>query len=113
MAEEPGGEFVISGWMDYGASRDDVLAAFVECAKASRAEDGCLDYWVAADPENAGRLYVFERWTSEEHLAAHFRTPHIATFRDAVAPYERTDRDLKRWFVTRGEAFSSSQVTVS
>ena len=109
MAEE----FVIVGWMDYGVNRDAVLAAFLECARASREEAGCLDYWVTADAENAGRLYVFERWVSEEALAEHFGTPHIETFRDAVADYPRSGRELRRYFVSRGEEFSTSRPTVS
>ena len=92
---------------------DAVLAAFVDCAKASREEDGCLDYWVTPDPENAGRLNVFERWTSEKHLAAHFRTAHIGTFRAAIEAYPRNARSLHRYFVARGEEFSSSQVSTS
>lgn len=106
-------EFVITGWMDYGEHRDAVLAAFVECAQASRAESGCLDYWVAGDPENDGRLYVFERWTSEQHLAEHFRTEHIGRFRAATEGRPRSGRELHRYFVARGEEFLSSSVAAS
>jgi quinol monooxygenase YgiN len=103
-------EFIIAGWLDYGVNRDAVLAAFTACAEASRLEDGCLDYVVTADPSEPGRVVVFERWDDEQHLAAHFRTPHIAVFRDAIAPYPRVARDLHRYFVARSEQFSSSSV---
>lgn len=106
MAEE----FIIAGWMDYGPHRDQVLEHFVTCAQASRAETGCLDYVVCADPDEDGRLVVFERWSAEEHLAAHFGTPHIAEFRAAVAPYPRVARDIRRYFVGRSEQFQSSSV---
>jgi len=52
MAEE----FIIAGWLDYGPSRDQVLEHFAVVAAASRAEPGCLDYTVCADPENPGRV---------------------------------------------------------
>lgn len=107
------GEFVIKGWMDYGENRDVVLAAFVECARASRDEPGCLDYWVAADPDDPGRLYVYEQWSSEAELAAHFRTEHIARFRTAIDGYARSGRELHRIFVDRSEPFSSSMVPTS
>jgi quinol monooxygenase YgiN len=103
-------EFVIAGWMDYGTNRDKVLAAFIDAAVASREEPGCLDYTVAGDPENAGRILVFERWTSEKDLVAHFAMPHIAEFRAATASYPRADRDIKRHFISRSEAFESSRV---
>lgn len=103
-------EFAIVGWFDYGDHRDAVLEHFVACARASREEEGCLDYWVAADPEDSGRLRVVERWASEPHLAAHFRTEHVAAFRDAVADLPRRAREVRRYFVSSGEDFVSSRV---
>jgi quinol monooxygenase YgiN len=103
-------EFIIAGWMDYGEHRDEVLKHFIVCAQASREEAGCLDYVVTADPDEAGRLVVFERWSSEEELVAHFRTPHIDVFRAAVAAYPRVARDLRRYFVAGSEDFQSSSV---
>ena len=103
-------EFIIAGWMDYGPNRDAVLEHFAVCAEHSRAETGCLDYTVAADPHQAGRLIVFERWDDEQHLVEHFRTPHIAEFRSAIAPFPRLGRDLRRFFVASSEEFSSSSV---
>ena len=104
MAEE----FIIWGWLDYGDNRDKVLEHFVKVAVASREEAGCLDYVVCADPEDAGRIVVFERWASEADLTEHFREPHITAFRDAITDYPRSGRRLHRYFVARGEEFQSS-----
>lgn len=101
-------ELIIAGWMDYGAHRDEVLAHFVECARASREEAGCLDYVVTADPDEPGHLVVFERWACADDLAAHLTTPHIARFREAVAPYPRASRSLRRYAVAHGEEVASS-----
>jgi quinol monooxygenase YgiN len=101
-------EFIIWGWMDYGPNRDQVLSHFVDVAVASREEPGCLDYTVTADAANDGRLVVFERWASADELAAHFDTPHIAEFRQAIAGYPRVDRALHRYFVSRSEEFTTS-----
>jgi quinol monooxygenase YgiN len=106
MAEE----FIIAGWMDYGENRDEVLGHFATVAHHSRAESGCLDYAVSADPQAAGRILIFERWQSEQDLAEHFRTAHITEFRAAIAPYARTDRSIHRYFVARSEEFQSSRV---
>ncbi|HEU5265555.1 MAG TPA: putative quinol monooxygenase [Jatrophihabitans sp.] len=107
MAEE----FIIAGWMDYGENRDKVLEHFAVCAEHSRAETGCLDYDVAADASSAGRILVFERWQSEPDLAEHFRMPHIAEFRQAIAPYQRLDRSIRRYFIARSEEFQSAKVS--
>jgi quinol monooxygenase YgiN len=103
-------EFIIAGWMDYGPNRDKVLGHFAACARHSRAEPGCLDYTVCADPNDDGRIFVFEHWVSENDLVAHFQTPHIAEFRSAIASYERSGRSLHRHFVSRSEEFQSSRV---
>lgn len=102
-------EFIITGWFDYGDHRDAVLTEFRECARRSRDEPGCLDYWVSADSEDAGLIRVFERWESEAHLAEHFTTEHVTGFRTAIAPYPRKDRDVRRYFISRGEQFQSSR----
>jgi quinol monooxygenase YgiN len=103
-------EFIIAGWFDYGTNRDAVLEHFAVCAAASREEDGCLDYVASADPGDPARLVVFERWDSEEHLAAHFQTPHITEFRQAVAGYPRVAREIRRYFIAHSEEFQSSSV---
>jgi quinol monooxygenase YgiN len=102
--------FIIAGWFDYGPHRDAVLEHFAVCAAASRQEEGCLDYVASADPADPARLVVLERWDTEEHLAAHFRTPHVAAFRAAVAEYPRTAREIRRYFISHSEEFRSSSV---
>ncbi len=106
-------EFIIAGWLDYGEARDEVLRHFAECALASREETGCLDYVVSADPHHAGRVVVLERWLSEDDLRAHFQSPHIVKFRDAVSPYSRVGRDLRRYFVASSEEFSSASAATA
>jgi quinol monooxygenase YgiN len=56
---------------------------------------------------------VFERWIGQDDLAAHFKTPHIAAFREAIAPYPRSGRSMHRYFVARAEEFQSSSVAAS
>ncbi len=104
-------EFIIAGWMDYGADdRDEVLKHFAAVARPSREEEGCLGYTVAADVDHPGRVLIYEHWTDEAKLSAHFRTEHIATFRAAMAPFTRVDKDLHRFFVAGSEEFSSAKV---
>ena len=39
--------------------------------RTSRGEDGCLEYTFAADPLEADRVILFERWESQAALDAH------------------------------------------
>jgi quinol monooxygenase YgiN len=53
------------------AERDAFLAQNVEAMKISRAEKGCLEYVYAADPVEADRVVLSERWESLDDLNAH------------------------------------------
>lgn len=50
--------------------RERFLAANADAVELARQARGCLDFVQAADPLDAGRINVFERWDSEEDLLA-------------------------------------------
>ena len=74
-----GGEFQVDP-----ARRDEFIAERIESMRRSRAEGGCIEYVMAPDPVEPGRVVLYERWASQEaldaHLAALPQTP------SAVAP---------------------------
>ena len=51
--------------------RDRFVAESVEGMRASRQEEGCLEYVLAADPLDPERVVVSERWESMDHLQQH------------------------------------------
>jgi quinol monooxygenase YgiN len=53
------------------ARRAEFIAGREAGMRESRAEAGCIDYVLSADPLEPGRVYLFERWESKEHLAPH------------------------------------------
>lgn len=63
------------------SEREQFLAGREDMMRASRAEDGCLEYTYAADPIDPRRVVLFERWASQEALDA-----HIAAMRAAPRP---------------------------
>lgn len=50
--------------------RDAFVTGSLEAVVAARETPGCLDFVVAADPVDADRVNVFERWTSQADLEA-------------------------------------------
>jgi quinol monooxygenase YgiN len=44
------------------------LAANTQAVVQARHAAGCLDFVQAADPLDPGRINIFERWDTEEHL---------------------------------------------
>lgn len=76
------------------ADRDRFIADSSETQRVSRAEAGCLEYVVAADPLDPGRVVLSERWATREaldaHLAALARRPQASSGGDATVPVERS-----------------------
>jgi quinol monooxygenase YgiN len=55
------------------AQRELFLAQRAESMRISRAEPGNLEYVFAADPIEADRVILSERWETQEDLTAHLR----------------------------------------
>jgi quinol monooxygenase YgiN len=52
------------------AHREDYLAGCVAVVVQARRAPGCLDFAVAADLIDPGRINVFERWETQEAVTA-------------------------------------------
>lgn len=52
---------------------------------ASRAEAGCRDYTFCVELDAPNKLRINECWEDQAALEAHFATPHMAAFNEAMA----------------------------
>lgn len=50
----------------------------------TRAEAGCIEYTLHQDLADPCVFVFYERWESEEHLAAHMASPHFTAYVAAV-----------------------------
>ena len=78
---------------NFAAFRPHMLAML----EASRAEDGCIAYSYAEDVAEPGLIRVFEAWRDQAALDAHFRTPHMATWRSHWPAFGVSDRRLSAY----------------
>ena len=67
---------------------------------ASRAEEGCYDYTFAVELNDPNKLRITECWENEDALKAHFATPHMAAFNEAMAQAAPRNMDLKCYEAT-------------
>ncbi|MGB1253969.1 MAG: putative quinol monooxygenase [Candidatus Promineifilaceae bacterium] len=76
---------IIAGKIKIQADKhDQAVAIALEMAAATQQEEGCIEYQFYEDLSEPNTFLIFERWESDEHLAAHFNTPHMVTFRKAL-----------------------------
>eukprot|EP01037_Dinobryon_pediforme_P006047 gene6047-6121_t len=78
---------IVAGWVRMAPEDIERLrsAATAMMHATQTSEPGCLDYAFSVDLAEPGLLRVIERWQDEAALAAHFATPHMATFNAAMA----------------------------
>ena len=83
------------------AKRDEAIAAARKVMAATREEEGCLEYTIAADLDDPARFVIVEQWASPAALEAHFATPHMAEFQAAMAGLGVRRVDVKRYDVAK------------
>ena len=71
--------------------REQFLEASIEGMRVSRQEAGCLEYVLAADPVDPGRVILSERWESIDHLDEHIRAMTARRESDGPAANPRPD----------------------
>lgn len=76
---------------------ENTRSAMETMIRASRAEEGCVEYAYSVDVLDSTLIRVAERWISREALAAHFQTPHMMVWRNAIAKIGITDRSLRMY----------------
>jgi quinol monooxygenase YgiN len=83
------------------ANQREAVAAARDIMSATRQETGCVSYTFSSDLEEEGLFHVFEQWQAQEHLDAHFKTPHMASFQKAMGGLGVKEMDVKRYEVSK------------
>ena len=94
----------INGMIKLGRPLDAATRkALVEMVRASRAEDGCIDYSFASDLADPDTLVLFERWRDRQALDAHGKSAHMEQFRQVMAANPPEKRDLRMYQTNDGQ----------
>lgn len=81
--------------------REPAIAAAREMMAETRKEKGCVSYTFSADLEDPGRFRIFEEWESDDALKAHFASPHMARFQQAVGGLGVREMAVQRYEVAK------------
>ena len=93
----------INGTIKLGRTVDAATRkAIVEMVRASRAEDGCLDYAFATDLADPDTLVLFERWRDQAALDAHGKSAHMAEFQKVMSANPPASRDIRIYETDEG-----------
>ena len=78
----------------------DAIAAMVA---ASNQEEGCIAYSFTTDVLDPSVMHIVEKWVDEAALIAHFQTPHMATFQQALAGLDVTIVEAMKYQADEGQ----------
>jgi quinol monooxygenase YgiN len=82
-------------------SARDAIAAMV---KASNAEEGCIAYTFTHDILDPGKMLIVEKWVDDAALVAHFQTPHMAAFQEAIGALDIEVTEALKYEADGGQA---------
>ena len=80
--------------------REKAAQVALKMAAATKREAGCIAYDFYADLADANRFHVYEEWESDEALQAHFQTPHMAEFQQALPDLIASPPNITRYEVS-------------
>jgi quinol monooxygenase YgiN len=66
--------------------REAFVASRLDTMRTSRAEEGNLEYVIAPDPIDPGRVILFERWEDQASLDAHLANARSGAGSSGPAP---------------------------
>ena len=78
---------IVAGTFDLEPEqRDEFLAGRVDAMRTTRAEPGCLEYALTADPVDPRRVMLFERWEDQAAFDGHMVAVQSAARPTGPAP---------------------------
>ena len=93
---------LIAGTVDIGGgNRDAALKAATELMADTRSQQGCEHYVWAADPTSDTRVYVYERWTTTEGLAAHLVGQYYAGMLGILGSYNVENVEVTKFRIDK------------
>ena len=88
---------IVAGTIGFASreARDGAVAASVGLQRSTRDDEpGCLAYSFAADPVDPTVVQVYELWTDERSLAAHFEHSNYTAMRAILREFPRSGQSV-------------------
>lgn len=82
---------------------DEARPVMQQMIEASRAENGCIEYYYSQDVLEPDLIHVKEIWQDQVSLDKHFISYHIGTWRSEWPKLGITDRNLMLYEVSAPE----------
>ncbi len=87
---------LIEGWLKLVSGEfEKVREQAIAMVEATNQEEGCIHYSFAQDIADPDLIRISERWASQEALAAHSASAHMAEFNKAMGSVQREGADLR------------------
>lgn len=97
-------KIIISGVVDIDPEQmDKAIELGKPLIEGALTQEGCMDYDWCPDPLTPGRIRVFERWSSQEALEAHFKNHWYSDMREAIGQCGIKNADVLKYRIEIAE----------
>jgi quinol monooxygenase YgiN len=98
---------IVAGTLTFDAEKAHILAEGFDKVQAAVLEEaGCLGYDYFLSRKEPGVVLMFEKWESEEALAAHIQSPNMAAVGEVMGQIGISGADVKKYSgATEGPLF--------
>ena len=101
---------IIAGTIELDPERrDEALTTAEPFITGALTQAGCEAYTWTADLNSPGRVEVFERWTGQADLAAHFKGPHYLAMLKAHGAFGLKSSNVSKYRVNHREPVYDSK----
>jgi quinol monooxygenase YgiN len=95
---------IISGWIELEPGQvKDALEKAEPYITPVRVQEGCLDYAWTEDRIIPGRIYIYERWETQEALAKHLVGENYLNMRNHMGQYGSKGADILKYRIEVAE----------
>ncbi len=88
---------VVATFQAKPGKESELRTALLGLVAPTRQEAGCLNYDLHASPEDPSKFLFHENWTSQAHLDAHLKSPHIAALLPRVEELCLAFPEIRIW----------------
>jgi quinol monooxygenase YgiN len=89
---------IIAGTISFDPAKRETLESGFNAMQAETLQEaGCLHYEIYNSRTEAGTVLILEKWESDEALAAHMQSPHMAAFGGVMGSIGITGIDIKKY----------------
>ena len=88
---------IVARFRARASKQDEARELLLSLIKPTRAEAGCVDYYLHENPEDKAQFLFYENWESRQAWDEHMQTPYVKNLLDKAEELFAEPVDVSLW----------------